>query len=182
MISAALAAGLALTMTVTAFADEPYTAYNYDYWDDAIPSQSAYRVEKTVTGADMGLDRLSDPSDPTQIENYDKRLLDLVSYIGINYGDASITLESLAILANMHSSSLIRLFKEQTGVTPMQFVNRTRLMAAKRMLLYSNKSIKEIALETGFGEQQSFVRSLRQDTGLTPSDFRRVMGCEEPEE
>lgn len=46
MISAALAAGLALTMTVTAFADEPYTAYNYDYWDDAIPSQSAYRVEK----------------------------------------------------------------------------------------------------------------------------------------
>lgn len=51
MISAALAAGLALTMTVTAFADEPYTAYNYDYWDDAIPSQSAYRVEKTVTGA-----------------------------------------------------------------------------------------------------------------------------------
>ena len=53
---AALAAGLALTMTVTAFADEPYTAYNYDYWDDAIPSQSAYRVEKTVTGADMGLD------------------------------------------------------------------------------------------------------------------------------
>ena len=64
----------------------------------------------------------------------------------------------------------------------MQFVNRTRLMAAKRMLLYSNKSIKEIALETGFGEQQSFVRSLRQDTGLTPSDFRRVMGCEEPEE
>lgn len=120
--------------------------------------------------------------DPTQIENYDKRLLDLVSYIGINYGDASITLESLALLANMHSSSLIRLFKEQTGVTPMQFVNRTRLMAAKRMLLYSNKSIKEIALETGFGEQQSFVRSLRQDTGLTPSDFRRVMGCEEPEE
>lgn len=69
MISAALAAGLALTMTVTAFADEPYTAYNYDYWDDAIPSQSAYRVEKTVTGADMGLDRLSDPSDPLYISD-----------------------------------------------------------------------------------------------------------------
>lgn len=46
-----------------------YTAYNYDYWDDAIPSQSAYRVEKTVTGADMGLDRLSDPSDPLYISD-----------------------------------------------------------------------------------------------------------------
>ena len=72
MISAALAAGLALTMTVTAFADEPYTAYNYDYWDDAIPSQSAYRVEKTVTGADMGLDRLSDSSDPLQSSQMQK--------------------------------------------------------------------------------------------------------------
>ena len=37
--------------------------------DDAIPSQSAYRVEKTVTGADMGLDRLSDPSDPLYISD-----------------------------------------------------------------------------------------------------------------
>ena len=32
-------------------------------------SQSAYRVEKTVTGADMGLDRLSDPSDPLYISD-----------------------------------------------------------------------------------------------------------------
>ena len=81
MISAALAAGLALTMTVTAFADEPYTAYNYDYWDDAIPSQSAYRVEKTVTGADMGLDRLSDPSDPLYISDDAPAKLDRKSVV-----------------------------------------------------------------------------------------------------
>ena len=59
-----MAAALALTMTTAAFADEPYTAYNYDYWESAIPSQSAYRVNVAVTGADMGLPRLSDPSDP----------------------------------------------------------------------------------------------------------------------
>lgn len=120
--------------------------------------------------------------DPTQIEKYDQRLLDLAGYIGEHYNEADITLESLAQAANMHSSSLIRLFKEQTGLTPMRFVNRTRLVVAKRMLLYSNKSIKEIAVETGFGEQQSFVRSLRQDTGLTPSDFRRAMNYEEADE
>ncbi|MCB6615977.1 tetratricopeptide repeat protein [Ruminococcus sp. 210702-SL.1.03] len=51
-------------MSVTAFADEPYESYNYDNWDEAIPSQSAYTVQKTVTGADMGLSRLSDPADP----------------------------------------------------------------------------------------------------------------------
>lgn len=119
---------------------------------------------------------LSSYGDQTKIDKYDPRLLEIVSYIGAHFNDYSITLDSLAQSADMHPSSLIRLFKEQTGLTPMQFVNRTRLMAAKRMLLYSNKSIKEIAQETGFGEQQSFVRNFRQDTSLTPSDFRRSLG------
>ncbi len=61
MLSLSLAAVTALSMSVTAFADEPYNSYNYDNWDDAIPSQSAYRVEKTVTGAEMKLEKLRDP-------------------------------------------------------------------------------------------------------------------------
>ena len=59
-----MAAVTAMTMSVTAFADEPYNSYNYDTWEDAIPSQSGYRVERTVTGEEMGLDRLTDPEDP----------------------------------------------------------------------------------------------------------------------
>ena len=63
LVSLSLAACTALTMSFTAFADEPYESYNYDNWDEAIPSQSGYTVQKTVTGTDMGLDRLSDPAD-----------------------------------------------------------------------------------------------------------------------
>ena len=62
LLSVSLAAVTALSMSVTAFADEPYNSYTYDNWDDAIPSQSAYRVEKTVTGAEMKLSKLRDPS------------------------------------------------------------------------------------------------------------------------
>ena len=60
----AMAAVTALSMTTTAFADEPYNSYNYDTWDDPVPSQSVYRVEATITGAEMQLDRLRDRSDP----------------------------------------------------------------------------------------------------------------------
>lgn len=63
LIGLSLAICTALTMSVTAFADVPYESYNYDYWDDAIPSQSGYTVQKIVSGKDMGLDRLSDPND-----------------------------------------------------------------------------------------------------------------------
>ena len=61
LLSISLAAVTALSLSVTAFADEPYNSYSYDNWDDAIPSQSAYRVERTVTGAEMKLEKLRDP-------------------------------------------------------------------------------------------------------------------------
>lgn len=58
-----LAAGcIALTMSVTAFADEPYKSYNYDNWDTAIPSQAGYTVEKVLTGQAMDFAQLRDPS------------------------------------------------------------------------------------------------------------------------
>lgn len=63
LLTLSMALAAALTMTTTAFADEPYDAYNYDTWEDPIPSQSGYRVERTVTGDDMGLARLTDPDD-----------------------------------------------------------------------------------------------------------------------
>lgn len=64
IISLSIAAVTALGMAVHVQAAEPYKPYIYDYWDDAIPSQNSYRIERTITGADMGLDRLSDPADP----------------------------------------------------------------------------------------------------------------------
>ena len=77
VLSLTLAAVTAVSMSVTAFADEPYDSYNYDNWQDAVPSQSAYMVEKTVTGKEMKLDRLSTPGDELYIsENASASLSD----------------------------------------------------------------------------------------------------------
>ena len=54
VLTLSMAAAAALAMTTTAFADEPYNSYNYDTWEDPIPSQSGYRVERTVTGGRDG--------------------------------------------------------------------------------------------------------------------------------
>ena len=64
ILCAGLAAVMAMSMAPGVFAAEPYESYIYDAWNDAIPSQNAYRIDKTVTGYDMGLGRLSDPGDP----------------------------------------------------------------------------------------------------------------------
>lgn len=65
LLTLTMAACSAMTMmTIQAFAEEPYDAYNYDTWGDTVPSQNGYRVSGTYTGKDMGLSKLSDPSDP----------------------------------------------------------------------------------------------------------------------
>lgn len=56
----------AVSMTsfaLTAFASEPYDSYNYDFWDDPVPAQAAYKVDNTFTGKTAGLERLTDPED-----------------------------------------------------------------------------------------------------------------------
>lgn len=64
MLTLALALCSTLTMTLTAFADEPYTSYNYDFWGNTVPSQSGYTAKKALTGKEMDLTKLTDPADP----------------------------------------------------------------------------------------------------------------------
>lgn len=52
-VSAAVMAAVTLTTSV-AYADEPYTGYNYDWWGDPVPSQNGYIVDQIYTGMDMG--------------------------------------------------------------------------------------------------------------------------------
>ncbi|MBQ4166004.1 MAG: hypothetical protein IJD85_06740, partial [Oscillospiraceae bacterium] len=61
----AAAAVMAAVMlgTCVAYADEPYDGYNYDWWEDPVPSQNGYVVDKVITGADIGVGSLNEPSD-----------------------------------------------------------------------------------------------------------------------
>ncbi|MDE5565238.1 MAG: hypothetical protein K2I93_08775, partial [Oscillospiraceae bacterium] len=59
----ALAAAVVSPVTLTAAAEEHYDVYNYDRWDEAIPSQAGYLATKTVSGDDLGIGNFSEPSD-----------------------------------------------------------------------------------------------------------------------
>ena len=61
VVSAVLAASLLCTSV--AYADEPYTGYNYDWWGDPVPSQNGYIVDRVYSGDDLGVGSLTQPSD-----------------------------------------------------------------------------------------------------------------------
>ncbi len=68
------------------------------------------------------------------------------------------------------------LIKEKTGRTAQQWIIQVVISSIKQALLYSTKSLKEIAAEYNFPTQSFFGKYFRQYTGMSPSDFRYQTG------
>ncbi len=85
------------------------------------------------------------------------------------------TLESLAELARLSRTNLLRIFRQATGRSPIEFLIGLRIEAAKRLLRRTTLGMTEIALETGFGDGNYFARKFREATGRTPTEYRRQM-------
>lgn len=87
--------------------------------------------------------------------------------------EAEHGLEEMAAQIGITPSHLCRVFKKATGVSPHQFVLKTRLERAQEMLGQSEVSMNLIAEFLGFASQSSFNRAFRKMTGETPSSFRK---------
>jgi AraC family transcriptional activator of mtrCDE len=79
----------------------------------------------------------------------------------------------LAHAAAMSVETFIRWFKAHTGTTPAAYVTRSRVRAAARLLVLSERSIDEIASETGFPNRYYLSRVFATHMGCGPATFRR---------
>ena len=61
------------------------------------------------------------------------------------------------------------------GKTAKQFIEGRILLEAKRMLVYSNESIKEITFQLGFDEPTNFTKYFSKNADMPPVQFRRAM-------
>lgn len=87
---------------------------------------------------------------------------------------------SFASRAGLTPPRLARLTKRLFGLTPGQFITKSRIMAASRMLLESDNSVAEIAYACGFYDHSAFTRAFRSATGVTPTQFRKATGHHDP--
>ena len=83
-----------------------------------------------------------------------------------------ITLEKLARLIHFNKSYLIEQFKEAMGVLPMKYLNEMRMEKAKELLITTEKSITDVATETGFQSIHYFSRTFKKKENMTPHDYR----------
>jgi AraC-like DNA-binding protein len=85
-----------------------------------------------------------------------------------------VGLERLAREAGLSAFHFLRLFASVLGVTPHQYLVRSRLRHAARLLAEDDRAITDIAYDVGFGDLSNFVRTFHRAAGVSPRGFRRA--------
>ena len=89
-----------------------------------------------------------------------------------------IDLEAAAREVGLSAFHFLRLFAEVLGVTPHQYLLRSRLRHAARLLADDTRSITDIAYDVGFGDLSNFVRTFHRAARLSPRRFRQAAAGE----
>ena len=84
-----------------------------------------------------------------------------------------LSLTLLADMANYNPSYLSRLYKEQTGISIVRYINQRRVERAKQLLMESGLKTKDIALQSGFYSVKHFNQVFKKYTGVSAGAFRQ---------
>lgn len=89
-----------------------------------------------------------------------------------------ITFDKFAELTGLNSNYLMNLFKEQTGMTLMNYIQKQRIEEAKKLLNMTNYTISSIGLRLNFYDQSHFIKVFKKYTGMTPKKYRSTLKTE----
>src|SRR6266702_2176637 len=89
------------------------------------------------------------------------------------WGDASPSMERLAARLGVSDRHVRRIFEAQFGVSPLQYLQTRRLLAAKQLLADTDLPITQVALVSGYSSVRRFNAAFLQHYGLNPTRLRR---------
>ncbi len=121
---------------------------------------------------------LAELSNPLHIStknktSYEESVQDAKKYI-LEHLSEKLTVQNIADVIHMSPSHFSRVFKQQTGFSPYDFVLISRLNRAKDYLQKTDLSISQIAYETGFNSESNFIYFFTKNTGFSPNKFRKL--------
>ena len=85
-----------------------------------------------------------------------------------------ISVGALSELVALSPFHFCRVFKQTTGMSPLQFVTRERISRAQQLIRETSRSLIEIALDVGYTSPSHFAQVFRRVAGMTPTDFRNA--------
>lgn len=142
-----------------------------DKGQDEIYIQSLYYEFLHVLTHDFLLNK-EDKHYSEEEHKFDERKHMIVDYIRMNY-DKQISLNDLAQKLYLSNAYLSKYIKRQFGMSFVDYVNSVRLGYAVSQLLYSDKSVVRIAMDTGFASSAALNKAFREKYGMTPTVYRQ---------
>jgi len=102
--------------------------------------------------------------------------IDLVRYFNVfveEYFKTKKTVGEYAELMYKSPKTITNVFSMYSEDTPLQVIHKRIIMEAKRMLLYTDKTSKEIGYELGYSDPAQFSKLFKNHTGLTTREFKK---------
>ncbi|WP_018626367.1 GlxA family transcriptional regulator [Niabella aurantiaca] len=106
-----------------------------------------------------------------QKEHGDEVIRDAQTYIE-EHLDTRISFEKLAVQLAVSRRNFDRRFIKATGNTPVEYLQRVKIEAAKRELEKGRKTVLEVMMDVGYSDDKAFREVFRKITGLSPQDYR----------
>ncbi len=110
---------------------------------------------------------------PRAHERDRRRAVDAALWIDARSSEP-LDLGQVAREVGLSAFHFLRLFGNVLGVTPHQYLVRSRLRHAARLLADADRSITDIAFDVGFGDLSNFVRTFHRAAGVSPRGFRKA--------
>ncbi len=104
--------------------------------------------------------------------HYSKYTKKAISYILQNFSK-NISLNDVAQYIGVNSSYFSRVFKEDTGMGFVEYLNTTRIENAKQAIKAGNSKLKEIALDVGFNNYTYFTKVFKDVLNMTPQEYEK---------
>lgn len=109
----------------------------------------------------------------SSLKSYHDRTCELVdNYIKSNFEDNALSLNDIAKFANMSPSYLSALYKKNNEKSISDTITAYRIEAAKKYLVKTTLSLKEISIKCGYANQYYFSTSFKKQLGMSPSAYR----------
>ena len=107
----------------------------------------------------------------------DERLTKVLAHVHSHLHE-EISVETLAEMACVTKPYLIRVFKHEFGIPPLQYINKKKIERAQLLLITEDWTVKEVAWKLGFDDHSYFIRLFKKLIGTTPMDYRRNLDVE----
>lgn len=103
--------------------------------------------------------------------NYKEHIIGALEHIDENLKD-ELNLSDLARVSGYSEYHFIRIFKEVTGMTPVEYIRKRRLSEIAREMENSSRPISDIAFEYGFNSKENFTRAFKSEHRVLPTEYK----------